>query len=47
MAAPGEVLKSKDWQHLIETFSKQSTAFDFTLQLIQTMFSECGIQLKI
>jgi hypothetical protein len=47
MAAPGEVLKNEDWQHLIEAFCNQSNELDFTLQLIQTMFEEFGMHLKI
>jgi hypothetical protein len=38
MAKPSEVRKNRDWQHLIETFSKQFIDFDFTLQQIQTVF---------
>jgi hypothetical protein len=38
---------SESWQHLIETFCNQSNQLDFTLQLIQTVVEEVGIQFKI
>ena len=45
MAKPGVALEGEDWRYLVDAFRTHKIEYNFSLQNIQTIFTELGIQL--